>query len=84
MGTYFKSTSDCMFKRVKQHEENERTYSITSNEKKYLSEINTEDISENSSSAEKATQTKTQGITKNINELKNIKEGWKDKPLHGK
>ena len=38
-------------------------------------------ISENSTSTEKAKQIKAQAKTKNINELK---EGWKDKPLHGK
>ena len=56
-------------------------YSIISDEKKYLNEINlsTDNISENSTSTEKAK--KTQAKTKNINELK---EGWKDKPLHCK
>ena len=51
--------------------------------KKYLNEINlnTDNISENSSSTEKAKQIKTQVKTKHINELK---EGWKDKPFHGK
>ena len=58
-------------------------YSITSDVKKYLNEINlsTDNIPENSSTKEKAKQIKTQAKTKNINELK---EGWKDKPLHGK
>ena len=51
--------------------------------KKYLNEINlnSDNISENSSSTEKAKQIKTQVKIKNVNELK---EGWKDKPLHGK
>ena len=58
-------------------------YPITSNAKKYLNEINlsTDNISKNSTSTENAKQIKTQAKTKNINELK---EGWKDKPLHGK
>ena len=58
-------------------------YSITSDAKKYLNEINlnTDNIYENSSSTEKVKQIKTQAKSKNINELK---EGWKDKPLHGK
>ena len=58
-------------------------YSITSDAKKYLNEISlsTDNISENSSSTEKAKQIKKQTKTKNINELK---EKWKDKPLHGK
>ena len=57
-------------------------YSLISDAKKYLNEINlSTDISENSASTEKAKQIKTQAKTKNINELK---EGWKDKPLHGK
>ena len=52
-------------------------------QKKYLNEINlnTDNISENSSSTEKAKQIKTQAKTKKINELK---EERKDKPLHGK
>ena len=72
-----------MLKLVKKHEENKRTYSITSDGIKYLNEINlsTGNISENSTSTEKVKQIKTQAKTKNINELK---EGWKDKPLHGK
>ena len=67
----------------KKHEENKRMYSITSDAKKYLNEINLtiDNISENSRSTEKAKQTKAQVKTKNISELK---EGWKDKPLHGK
>ena len=49
-------------------------YSITSDAKKYLNEINfsTDNISENSKSAEKAKQIKTQAKTKNINELKEV------------
>ena len=72
-----------MLKLVKSHEQNKRIYSITSDAKKYLNEINlsTDNISENSSSTEKARQIKTQPKTKNINKLK---EKWKDKPLHGK
>ena len=52
-------------------------------QKKYLHQINlsTDNISENSASVEKAKQVKTQTKAKNINELR---EGWKDKPLHGK
>ena len=67
----------------KNHEENKRMYSITSHAKKYLNAINlsTDSISENSTSTDKAKQIKTQGKTKNINELK---EGWKDMPIHGK
>ena len=58
-------------------------HSITSDAKKHLNEINlnTDNISENSSSKEKAKQIKTQAKTNNINELK---EGWKAKPLYGK
>ena len=58
-------------------------YSITSDAKEDLNEfnLNTDNISENFSSTEKAKQIKTQAKTKNINELK---EGWKDKPLYGK
>ena len=83
MDTYLKSTNDWMLKLVKTHEENKRMYSITSDAKKYLNEINlsTDNISQNSISTEKAKQIKAQAKTKNINELK---EGWKDKPLHGK
>ena len=53
------------------------------NAKKYLNEIklSTDNISENPSSTEKAEQTKRQAKTKKNNELK---EGWKDKLLHGK
>ena len=53
------------------------------NAKKYLNEINlsTDNISENPSSTEKAEETKRQSKTKENNELK---EGWKDKLLHGK
>ena len=52
-------------------------------QKKYLNKINlsTGNISENSTSTEKAKQIKPQAKSKNINELK---EGWEDKPLHGK
>ena len=55
------------------------TYSISSDAKKYVNEINlsTDNISENSSSTGKAKQIKTQAKIKNINELK-------DKPLHSK
>ena len=55
------------------------TYSNSSDAKKYVNEINlsTDNISENSSSTEKAKQIKTQAKIKNINELK-------DKPLHSK
>ena len=61
-------------------------YSIFSDVKKYLNEINCSNlsemnISEKASSMEKVKQIKTQAKTKNINELK---EGWKDKPLHDK
>ena len=47
-------------------------YSITSDVKKYLNEINlsTGNISENSSSTERAKQIKTQAKIRNINELK--------------
>ena len=67
----------------KKHEQNKRMYSITSDVKKYLNKINLsiDNVSENSSSTEKAKQIKTQAKIKNMNELK---EGWKDKPLHGK
>ena len=78
MDTYLNNTNDWMLKLVKKHEQNERMYSITSNAKKYINEMNlsTDNISENSSSTEKEKQIKTQAKIKNINELK---EGWKDK-----
>ena len=83
MNTYLSNTNDWMLKFVKKHDENKHMYSITSDANKYLNEINlsTDNISENSTSTEKAKQIKAQAKTKNINELK---EGWKDKPLHGK
>ena len=45
-----------MLKLVKKHEENKRMYSVTSDAKKYLIEINlsTDNISENSTSTEKS------------------------------
>ena len=43
--------------------------------------LSTDNISEKSTSTEKVKQSKTQEKTKNINEQK---EGWNDKPLHGK
>ena len=43
--------------------------------------LSTDNISENSTSTEKVKQSKTLEKTKNINEQK---EGWNDKPLHGK
>ena len=72
MDTYLNNTNDWMLKLVKKHEENKPMYSITSDVKKYLNEINlsTDDISENSTSTKKAKQIKTQAKTKNINELK--------------
>ena len=72
MDTYLNNTNDWMFKLVKKHEENKRMYSIISNAKKYLNEINlnTDNISENSTSTEKANQIKAQAKTKNISELK--------------
>ena len=83
MDTYLNNTNDWILKLVKEHKENKRMYSITSDAKKYLNEINlsTDNVSENSASAEKAKQIKAQAKSKTINELK---EGWKDKPLHGK
>ena len=81
--TYLNNTDDWILKLVIKHEANKRMYSITSDAKKYLNEINldTDKISENSTSNGKAKQIKAQAKTKNINELR---EGWKDKPLHGK
>ena len=83
MNIHLNNTNDWMLKLVKKHEENKRMYSIISDAKKYLNEINlnTDNISKNSTSTEKANQIKAQAKTKNISELK---EGWKDKPLHGK
>ena len=83
MDTYLNNTNDWKFKLAKKHEENKRMYSITSDAKKYLNEINlsTDNTFENFISTEKARQINTQGKTKNINDLK---EGWKDKPLRGK
>ena len=67
----------------KKHEENKRMHFITSYVKKYLNQINlsTDNTSENSTSTEKAKQIKIQTKIKNINELR---QRWKDKPLHGK
>ena len=72
-----------MLKLAIKHEENKRMYSMTSDAKKYLNEINlsTDNIYKNFTSTEKAKQIKVQAKTKNINDLK---EGQKDKPLHGK
>ena len=83
MDTYLNNTNDWMLMLVKKHEQNKRMYSITSDAKKYLNEINlsTDNISENSLSAEKAKQIKIQAKIKNVNQLK---EGWRDKPLNGK
>ena len=66
MDTYLNNTNDWMLKLVKKHEQNKRIYSVTSNAKKYLNEINlsTDNISENSSSTEKAKQIKTQAKIK--------------------
>ena len=78
MDIYLNNTNDWMLKLVKKHEQNKCMYSITSDAKKYINEMNlsTDNISENSSSTEKEKQIKTQAKIKNINELK---EGWKDK-----
>ena len=83
MDTYLNNLNDWMLKLVKKEGQNKRMYSITSDAKKCLNEINlnTDNISQNSSSTEKATQIKTHAKTKNINKLK---EGWKDKPPQGK
>ena len=56
MDTYLNNANDWMFKFVKKQEQNKRMYSITSDAKKYLNEISlsTDNISENSSSTEKA------------------------------
>ena len=64
-------------------QENKRMYSITSDAKKYFIEINlsTDNIFENCTSTKKAKQIYAQAKTKKNNELK---EGWKDKPVHGK
>ena len=64
-------------------QENKRMYSITRDAEKYLIEINlsTDNIFENCTSTEKAKKIYAQAKTKKNNELK---EGWKDKPLHGK
>ena len=53
----------------KKHEQNKHMYSITSNVKKYLNEINfnTDNIPRNSSSMEKPKQIKTQTKSKTIN-----------------
>ena len=72
-----------MLKLVKKYKQNKCMCSITNDAKKFLNEINlsTDNIPENSSSTVKAKHIKTQAKIKHINELK---EGWKDKPLHGK
>ena len=66
MDTYLNNTNDWMLKLVKKHEQNKRMYSITSDSKNYLNEINliTDNIFETSSSTEKAKQIKTQAKTK--------------------
>ena len=55
MDTYLYKANDWTFKLVKKHEQNKRMYSIASDAKKYLNEINLsiDKISENSSSTEK-------------------------------
>ena len=72
MNIHLNNTNDWMLKLVKKHEENKRMYSIISDAKKYLNEINlnTDNISKNSTSTEKANQIKAQAKTKNISELK--------------
>ena len=82
MDTYLNNTNDWMLKLVKKHEENKCMYSVPAMQKKYLNEVNrsAHNISENSTSTEKAKQIKTQTKTKSINELT---EGWKGKSLHG-
>ena len=62
MDTYLNKTNNWMLKLVKKYEQNKRMYSITSDAKKYLNEINfsTNNISENSSSTEKTNQIETQ------------------------
>ena len=52
MDTYLNNTNDWMLKLAKKHEKNKRMYSIASDAKKYLNEINlsTENISGNSTS----------------------------------
>ena len=66
-----------MLKLAKKHEQIKRVYSITSDTKMYLNEINlsTDNISENFSSTKKANQTKTKAKAKNINE---VKKEWTD------
>ena len=66
MDTYLNNTNDWMLKLVKKHEQNKRMYSVTSDSKNYLNEINliTDNIFETSSSTEKAKQIKTQAKTK--------------------
>ena len=70
MNTYLNNTKDWMLKLVKKHEQNKRMYSITTDAKKYFNEINlnTDNISENSSSTEKEKQIKTKVKTKNIDD----------------
>ena len=54
--TYLNNTNGWVLKLAKKHEQNKRIYSITSDAKKYLNEINlsTDNISENYTSTEKA------------------------------
>ena len=56
MDTYLNNTDYWMFKLARKHEQNKRIYSITNSAKKHLNETNlsTDNISENSSSTEKA------------------------------
>ena len=66
MDTFLNNTNDWMLKLVKKHGQNKRMYSVTSDSKNYLNEINliTDNIFETSSSTEKAKQIKTQAKTK--------------------
>ena len=81
--TYLNKTNDWILKLVKNMRKINACTLITTSAKKYLNGINlsTDNISTNSTSTEKAKQIKTLAKTKNINELK---EGWNEKPLHGK
>ena len=81
MDTYLNNTNDCMLNLVKHTSKINVCLLLLAMQKRDLINLSTDNISKNSSSAEKAKQIKAQEKTKTINELK---QGRKDMPLHGK
>ena len=80
MDTHLNNTNDWMLKLVKNIRKINTCTLLLAMQKNEVN-LSIDNISENSTSTEKAKQIKAQAKTKNINELK---EGRKDKPLHGK